>query len=634
MNRISAILFVLLFSCMTMARIIHSPNYFYTNQSSLSVTDVELTDSATVLTFVAQGASGSNIIIGEGCHLIDKKGKAYHALSTDGITLGEALWFDRQDNYKFRISFQPVNEEVRSFDFVDSEIHRNSIRILGLSLDGNVNASDYPRQSVKRMFGCSNAYGDGETVIRGKIIGYDKRSDYQSLFLCPQSLADDDADRPIASAHIQQDGTFVVRASIGTPSLYFLASMQGDDSWLFPVYVHPADEILITVDLKLSRITSYKSKCTKPHLAAMQMFGVLGTEFCTVEDDNSDDYLFATVESPASKGKLIIETMTRKHHGMYVEFVGLSARTMSSTLNKLSNIRYDFYQNPNLKIVYLFDGKDVTRNHYDKVVARYLEGEDTHLLSAEEFASVREYMLSREPSLVATLNREGRLLVNPLDYTNEFEFRKRFRMLLKGEVDAHLTDENLQTLDTIIEVPDVESIYYDREMPSGVSGTVIPQHQAIAEHKMLKTTWWIMLLMFFLIIGLLVFIVYRVKVKAKDNYQHLADSLSTNAKTDEMQADDLKRPQIADTLWDNLIAAWAAKKPKNASLLAKLDGNCPDLSKRERAMCMILYSENLSDDKVMELLEIPSSSAYRTAKSRLRKKLKCVDIPEIQDMNI
>jgi hypothetical protein len=58
------------------------------------------------------------------------------------------------------------------------------------------------------------------------------------------------------------------------------------------------------------------------------------------------------------------------------------------------------------------------------------------------------------------------------------------------------------------------------------------------------------------------------------------------------------------------------------------------LTKREQAMCLIYYSEDLPDDKMMEILEIPSPQAYRTAKSRLRKKLKDVKLKEIQNLSL
>lgn len=436
---------------------------------------------------------------------------------------------------------------------------------------------------------------------------------------------EDETVHAVASCHIREDGSFVLAASVKKASLMVLTSVLEGDVWQIPVYVHPADHMVLTIDLTEGSVVEMRSKCKEHHLAAMQEVAILGKDFLQFNQKMMSSSLTAVYDSPAVKGKKMIEEMTRQHRGQYVEFVGLSAKTMVTTLNQLSNIRYDFYEHPDIHLVYLFDGKSVTSDYYKKFVERYLEGEDTHLLSMEDFAAVREFLLSREPSLVGTLNREGFPLLNPLNYNDEYEFRRRFRMILRIESDA-LTEEEQAMMDSMVEVPDSISLIYDREHTFGSGSTLIPQTQAQAEHRMLRVTWWCMG------IGVVIALVggFAYRKRRKQNVEAIDGAV------EERQEEEPSEPKVqsVDNFWTNLVAAWAAKKPKNALFLEQLERACPSLTKREQAMCLIYYSERMTEDKVMEILEIPSSAAFRTAKSRLRKKLKGIEIAEIQSLSL
>ena len=596
---------------------------FLNNQTTIEVVGVAVNDTATLVSFVASGKPDTSFLIREGCHLRDEQGRCYVVRNSMGITLGRNVWFERNGRMDFTLSFSPLADDVRVVDFVESEMHRNRVAILGLAEGGLVDVARYAKRSISGMFDCRHSFGTDEAVIRGKLEGYDSKRHPLSLFLCDEFVLADEMVRPVASCHIGEDGSFTLRASVRRASLMVLTSEEGEDVWQIPVFVHPADKVSLVVNLKENRITAYQSKCQTSHLAAMQEVGVLGGELCQPRMSSVSFSLTATYESPATKGKAIIEGLAKQYRGKYVEFVGLSQRTMVSTLNLLSNIRYDFYEHPDIQLVYLFNGRDVPRGYYEQFVARYLGDEDTHLLSAVEFAAVREFLLSREPSVVGTLNREGHPLVFPLNYHDEFEFRRRFRLILHTESDA-LTHEEQVMIDTMIEVPDTLSLIYDREHTFGTGSELISQPQARAERRQLRVMWWLMGSVFVGTIVLL-FLYWR-KRKAQ---QAKIGEQENEERADESQ--EASKP-FSDNFWDNLIAAWATKKPKNGAFLAKLNAACPQLTKREVAMCLIYYSEDMTDEQMMEILEMPSSAAYRTARSRLRKKLKEVEWMELKKL--
>lgn len=612
---------------------------FRAPQTVYQVTGVTVNDTATLVSLTAKGTSATSFFIRPSCHLRDAQGRVYALLSSEGVTLGRDVWLDERGRLDFVLAFAPLPDEVRMVDFVESEIHREQVIMLGIAEEGAVDAARYRQRPLSQWLTCTHSYGKEKAHLHGKLRGYNPRRDHASLFLCDESALVDDTRRPLASCHIQTDGTFSLQVPVDKPALMVLTSAQEGAAWQIPVFLHPADQVHLTIDLGAGRVVGYQSKCPVNHLVAMQDVAVLGSEICVPRHKPTASSLTATYDSPATKGKSIIESMTRKYRGKYVEFVGLSAKTMLPTLNLLSNIRYDFYANPDIQLVYLFDGRSVPQDYYDSFVARYLDAEDTHLLSADDFAAVREFLLSREPSVVGTLNRQGFPLVNPLNYYDEYEFRRRFRMVLRTESDL-LTHEEQAMMDTMVEVPDSVSLLYDREHTYGAGEPLIPQHQAQAEHRMLHLTWWLVGILALV----LLFLLYRFgrrKRRATSSVSYIPEeataTLSTPSDLSQETAATLSadaKKSSGDPFWRNLIAAWAAKKPKNAAFLAQLEEIQPPLTLREQAMCLILYSEDLTDEQVMQILEIPSPSAYRTAKSRLRKKLKNVESIDIKNLSL
>ena len=608
---------------------------YHANQQMFEVTDVVVNDTATMLTMTAKGKPDTQFLIRRSSHLRDDRGRYYGLQSWDGIDVGRSVWMDERGEMRFTLSFAPLADGVRWVDLVESEVHLDGLRMLGISEGGQVDVARYQHRKVGDLFSCKNSFGSGEVTIRGQLKGYQSDMGHQSLFLCEESALADETTHAVASCHIREDGSFVLSASVAKASLMVLTSTLEGEVWQIPVFVHPADQMTLTISLSEGRVVDVHSKCKENHIEAMREVAILGTEFLVPNPKMASTPLTAVYESPAIKGKQIIEDMTRRHRGRYVEFVGLSAKTMVTTLNQLSNIRYDFYEHPDIHLVYLFDGKSVTRDYYKKFVERCLDEEDCHLLSMEDFSAVREFLLSRESSLVGTLNREGFPLLTPLNYNDEFEFRRRFRMILRTELDA-LSEEEQAMMDTMVEVPDSISLYYDREHTFGSGSMLIPQTQAQTEHRMLWATWWGMGVA--LLMALVGWIIYRQRRKkglvAVDENLIVVDEVEDDMVEEPNQRETDQKAQAVDSFCANLVMAWANKKPKNAPFLEKLEKACPSLSKREQAMCLIYYSEKMADDKVMEILDIPSSSAYRTAKSRLRKKLKGIELTEIKNLNL
>lgn len=631
---------VLLLSIMAKAKdkTIVDPTYYYNNEPSLSVAQVEFCDSATVLSFRMKGVPDSRFLVHAGAMLRDEHGRFYAATSSSGIMLGATEWMPANGVADFTISFRPMPTDTRIFDFVSSLVHRNHIAVLGISDGRSVTEAEkqrrYAQMSISEYARCGNAF-EGRVHLTGKLLGYNTSRDAASIYLCEQGVLTDERSRVIAAAHINTNGTFVIDTDIDATGVYVLATEESASEWAVPVMVHKGDRLNLTIDLHACCLSAYKSSCSVNHLPKLQSLALLAPQFCIPADGTASRFSLATIESTHAKGRKIVEKIAKKYRGRYVEFVGMNALNMTSTINLLSNIRYDYYRNPDLKIVYLFNGRNVTHDYYGAFVERYMQGEDCHLLGADDYAAVREYMLSRQSNLVGTLNRNGVPFMFPLDYTDEYEFRRRFRMMMKSE---NLTDSEVEGLDTMIEVPDTMSITYGRERMAIFydDGVPITHHQAKQDRRTLNILWWIVIVGGVLVLINIIWYIFKIKKKLKENIPNENKAVETQLDADESsQVDDAALQSsssggTSDIYFENLISALIAKKPKNRTFLDNLVRECPELTKREQALCMLYYSEDLPDSKLMELLEIPSPSAFRTAKSRLRKKLNNSEFSTLQ----
>lgn len=592
----------------------------------LTITQVELGDSATVVRFSVSAERDSKFVIHSGAMLRDERGRFYPAIAAQGITLGNSAWVPESGNAEFAITFRPLPVDTRMFDFVSSLIHRNKAVVLGVTENGAVSKSEkakrYCRVSLPNLVSCNSSFGT-KASIRGRIVGYNSDSAPQSIYLCEQAIVNNEHAHVIGAGHITPNGSFVIEAEIDKAGMYMLASEEGASEWNIPLVVHPGDAISIGIDLNACTLTSFKSKCTTQHMQKMQMVAAFPSHFIQPEEGMSPNFLLINTGTSNDLGRKLVEKIARKYRGRYVEFIGMNARNMTATMNTISNIRYDYYRNPDLKIVYLFNGRTVSEDYYSSFVERYLQGEDCHLMSSDEYSAVREYMLSRQPTLVGTLNRNGIPFMFPLDYADEFEFRRRFRMMVKAET---LSESEVENLDTMIEVPDTFSIIYDRERRAVFADdeeTITPL-QAKKDRRTLNILWSIISVLGILVSANVIVLIFRRKRHKEKNVkpaEDLAKIDERDAVVSDVSVSVAENNPTADTYFDNLLMALTVKKHKNKTFLAKLQQQCPDLTKREQAMCILYYSESLPDDKMMELLEIPSPSAFRTAKSRLRKKL-------------
>lgn len=93
----------------------------YKNAKELSVTKVELTDTATTLYMHVEYRPKYWIRIAAGCFLQDLQGGRFALKAADGIKPGEKFYMPESGEHDFTLRFEPLPNGTKMFDFLESE---------------------------------------------------------------------------------------------------------------------------------------------------------------------------------------------------------------------------------------------------------------------------------------------------------------------------------------------------------------------------------------------------------------------------------------------------------------------------------------------------------------------------------
>lgn len=118
-------------------RVIERPPFLVRNTTSIEVSKVVLSDTATVLHIYAKYRPKYWIKIGPNSYLQDNNGETYPLRSGIGITAGKEFWMPESGEAEFQLVFPPLPEGVTSVDFSEDKEVENGFSIWGIQLKGN-----------------------------------------------------------------------------------------------------------------------------------------------------------------------------------------------------------------------------------------------------------------------------------------------------------------------------------------------------------------------------------------------------------------------------------------------------------------------------------------------------------------
>lgn len=163
----------------------------------VEVTDVEYTDTATILTFFFKNRlMPGTICILPQTYLSDEQDRHYKALFGIEHQLGE-YFFPEENGTYFHVGFEPMPADVRIFDMIEGNASSN-FKIMG------IHAPSYkPAKPAFSQTGIEEAeqikraiFRKGGVCLRGTIQGYDRSQNYQTYKL-------------IYSNYFQEDNTTI-----------------------------------------------------------------------------------------------------------------------------------------------------------------------------------------------------------------------------------------------------------------------------------------------------------------------------------------------------------------------------------------------------------------------------------------
>lgn len=219
---------ILLSLCSTLAakeRVIEHPPFLVSSTSSIEVSRIVLSDTATVLHIYANHRPGNWIKITPGSFLQDNKGATYPLRKGIGITPDKEFWVPQSGEAEFQLVFPPLPDHTVSVNFSEGRNITNGFHIWGLRLDGKeLPPLDLPKEAIAHTVNPEAdlpqpvlQYGTG--ILKGRFLDYYPGM-AKSFYL---ALAD-----VLYRTHepyqvsIKEDGSFQIELELtGTTGIYF-----------------------------------------------------------------------------------------------------------------------------------------------------------------------------------------------------------------------------------------------------------------------------------------------------------------------------------------------------------------------------------------------------------------------------
>lgn len=170
MRQTLSLIIGLLLYCTVQAknRVIEEPPFCVRNTTSIEVSKVVLSDTATVLHIYAKYRPKYWIQISAGSYLKDNNGETYLLRSGIGITPGKEFWLPESGESEFQLVFPPLPATVTSIDFTEGDKTENGFSIWGIQLDGKkLPALVLPKAAITHSI-------DKNTVLPKPFIQYAK----------------------------------------------------------------------------------------------------------------------------------------------------------------------------------------------------------------------------------------------------------------------------------------------------------------------------------------------------------------------------------------------------------------------------------------------------------------------------
>lgn len=266
MKQVLSLITCLLLCCTVQAKskIIEEPPFCVRNTTSIEVSKVVLSDTATVLHIYAKYRPKYWIRIASGSYLKDNNGETYLLRSGIGITPGKEFWMPESGEAEFQLVFPPLSGKATSIDFTEGE-DEGSFSIWGIQLKSKeLPKLVLPQEAVVHPTDKSATLPEpvvryGNAIVKGKLLDfYPGMLKELSLYLSDPVKGYED---PMKAA-VNQDGSFSITFPVmGTRPAS--AILPGSNMRFF---VEPGQTSEVTSTCGKFRDNSQNSLRTRSHM--------------------------------------------------------------------------------------------------------------------------------------------------------------------------------------------------------------------------------------------------------------------------------------------------------------------------------------------------------------------------------
>lgn len=234
------------------AKAIDRPTFALSNTTTVEVSRVELTDTATILYMSASHRPKSWIKISPTATLTDGDGCTYTLLSAKGIEPGERLTMPESGEAEFSLAFSPVAPGTESVDFAENTGEEGEWKIWGICLrPGALPQPQLPAWAKAARPDTATPLPTprlrhGTATIRGRLLGYRPGIEKSLGIACTagNAFALPPGKRNL---RVQADGSFSVEFPVvsTTPAAIFSLNR-----WRARFFAAPGDTTLVLIDLR------------------------------------------------------------------------------------------------------------------------------------------------------------------------------------------------------------------------------------------------------------------------------------------------------------------------------------------------------------------------------------------------
>ncbi len=230
-------------------KVFTEPRCLGANTKTVSITKVEFTDSATIVSFHLKFKPGSWVKIANDSYLVGENiAKKYMVIKGEGIVIGEQHTTPESGEDDFKVLFEPMPKNTRAFDFIEG-VTPNGFSILGVHDRTRPIKIKTPKKEFQMTKGLEAEFFKSDTVrVRGRIEGYSPDLGFKTLaFMRENPMRHESTPKTIL---INEDGSFEFSYLGHHPKEEFLLVKHNDIYAAIFIYTIPGQTTEFVSDLQ------------------------------------------------------------------------------------------------------------------------------------------------------------------------------------------------------------------------------------------------------------------------------------------------------------------------------------------------------------------------------------------------